>query len=35
MRASAAYRMEAARGMLRRCFLESTGQAANVLEVRA
>ena len=35
MRASAAYRMEAARGMLRRYWLESTGQAANVLEVRA
>ena len=35
MRASTAYRMEAAKGMLRRYWLESTGQASNVLEVRA
>ncbi|MFN3645897.1 MAG: xanthine dehydrogenase small subunit [Gemmobacter sp.] len=35
MRASAGYRMEAARGMIRRCFLETAGAATSVLEVRA
>ena len=35
MRASAAYRMEAAKGMLRRYWLDATGQESNVLEVRA
>ena len=34
MRASAAYRLEAARNMLRRTFAESTGVQTNVLEVR-
>ncbi len=33
MRASAAYRLEGARGMLHRCLAEDTGLAANVLEV--
>ncbi len=35
MRASAAYRMEAARAMLMRYFAEDQGQRADVLEVRA
>ncbi|MDF1871185.1 xanthine dehydrogenase small subunit [Vannielia sp.] len=34
MRASAAYRMECAQNMLRRCFFESQGTATNVLEVQ-
>ena len=34
MRASAGYRLEGARGMLRRYFAETTGVATNVLEVR-
>ena len=33
MRASAAYRLEAARGMLRRYFAQSFGLPTNVLEV--
>ena len=33
MRASAAYRLRAARNMLHRCLLESTGAAVSVLEV--
>jgi xanthine dehydrogenase small subunit len=33
MRASAAYRMQGAQGMLRRCFHDATGTATNVLEV--
>jgi xanthine dehydrogenase small subunit len=35
MRASAAYRLEAAQGMLRRYFAEMAGHKVNVLEVRA
>jgi xanthine dehydrogenase small subunit len=35
MRASAAYRLKAAQGMLMRCFHESRGAEANLLEVRA
>ncbi len=35
MRASAAYRLEAAQGMLRRYFAEMSGQAVSVLEVSA
>ncbi|MDR5652112.1 xanthine dehydrogenase small subunit [Ruixingdingia sedimenti] len=35
MRASADYRMEAARGLLMRCFLHDIGAGTNVLEVRA
>ncbi|WP_212525063.1 xanthine dehydrogenase small subunit [Actibacterium sp. MT2.3-13A] len=35
MRASAGYRLAAARNMLSRCFLEDLGAAINVLEVRA
>ncbi|MDV7142324.1 xanthine dehydrogenase small subunit [Tropicimonas sp. TH_r6] len=34
MRASAAYRLDTARNLLRRCLAESTGTATNVLEVR-
>ena len=34
MRASAVYRLEAARNMLRRTFAESTGVQTSVLEVR-
>ncbi len=35
MRASAAYRLDVAKGLLQRCFLESKGHSAHVLEVRA
>jgi len=35
MRASADYRMAAARGMLMRCFHDTSGHRTNVLEVRA
>jgi xanthine dehydrogenase small subunit len=35
MRASAAYRMEAAQGQLRRYFDDLNGKQTNVLEVRA